>query len=826
MLVVPPTIRPLGNLALRSSALPESLLLMLAWSLLTMSSVIERASATPGANIYAEKCAACHGNAGEGVKDRYDGALFGDETLEELAERITETMPEDDPEACVGDEARAVAKYIFEEFYSYDARLAKGLIRRPRVELSRLTVSQLRNSIADLVAHFNPPPRDRRPSEFVTVDAERDKKKGRDRKPAPGGLLGSYHQSKLMNKRDRLVMMRLDSSIDFDFGEESPDKEIDPEAFSIIWNGSLRTSSTGHYEFRITSPNGVRLYLNAEAGEPRGRLRDDDSTRIRTRLIDGWVSSGETRTLGARIFLLGGRTYPLRLEYFKFKDPNASVRLEWKPPHGVWSVLDSLALRPAPATRTLVVDTPFPPDDRSLGYERGSSVSTEWQTAVSNAALAAADEIIARLPSLAGVDRDSWRAPASYVSFTTKLASLAFRRPLTDEEMQLYGTDLFQDSEPETAVRRAVLLILTSPHFLYTDLTPPDQPPTAHAIASRLAFALWDSIPDEKLRKAAERGQLHSREQIASQAQRMLDDPRARAKMHNFFQHWLEMEERDLAKDKQMFPEFDEAVVADLRTSLETFVDRVVWGKSSDYRELLKADYLLLNERLQQLYGQPSPKDVKASKSPKYLYANHPFAKVSNSKEGRSGVLTHPYLLSAFAYHNNTSPIHRGVFLTRNIVGRQLKPPPVAVAFENSDFAPDLTMREKITQLTRDQACLSCHEVINPLGFALENFDAVGRWRTEENDKPIDASGDFTSTEGTKVKISSPRDIADFAVNSPVAQRAFVKQIFQHLVRQDPVGYGPETIEELREAFVADKFHVRKLLVHVATRAAAYNPTE
>ncbi len=752
--------------------------------------------------------------SGEGVRDRYDGPLFGDESLVELAELIAETMPKDHAELCVGDEASAVASYIFDEFYSYDARVRKGLVSQPRVELSRLTVSQFRNSVADLVAHFTPPPRDRRPPGFVPrsrrgADTQRDR-----------GLFGTYYQSELMNKRDRLALMRLDSRIDFDFGDGSPDREIDPEAFSITWYGSVDVRQTGFYDFRISSPNGFRLYLNTDSHNPRGRLRDDDSVTMRARLIDGWVSSGEQRTLNGRVFLLGGRSYPLRLEYFKYQDATASILLEWKPPHGVWSTMDKQSLRSKPAPRTFVVDTPFPPDDHSLGYERGSAVSTEWQTAIGNAALATAEEIVSRLPNLTEVERDSEQAAEAYGKFVNELASHAFRRPLTDEEKSLFGEQLFQDASPELAVRRAVLLILTSPHFLYTDLTPAEQPPTQHTIAARMAFALWDSLPDEKLREAAAAGQLETPEQIAEQAQRMVNNPRTRAKLQSFFEHWLELEHRDLAKDQQLYPEFDEAVIADLRTSLELFVERVVWGKSSDYRELLQADYLLLNKRLQQLYGQGKAKRDKDDR------AGHPFERVSYAKQSRSGILTHPYLLSAFAYHNNTSPIHRGVFLTRNIVGRSLKPPPVAVAFENSDFSPELTMREKVTQLTRDQACKSCHDVINPLGFALENYDAVGRWRSEENDKPIDATSDYTSAEGTTVTISSPRDIAAFAVESPAAQRAFVRQIFQHLAKQDPTGYGAETVDQLRDMFVADGFHIRKLLANVASRVAAHSLTE
>jgi len=170
---------------------------------------------------------------------------------------------------------------------------------------------------------------------------------------------------------------------------------------------------------------------------------------------------------------------------------------------------------------------------------------------------------------------------------------------------------------------------------------------------------------------------------IPDQAQRMVGDERTRLKMRAFFEHWLEMDERDLAKDKTLYPAFDETAIADLRRSLEFFVEGVLWGETPDYRELLTADYLLLNGRLQQVYHRPDADP------------NQAYTRVVENDSKRSGVLTHPYLLSSFAYHNNTSPIHRGVFLTRNIVGRHLKPPPNAVAFKDSEFDPSLTMRER-----------------------------------------------------------------------------------------------------------------------------------
>jgi len=754
------------------------------------------------AEIYQQKCASCHGAEGGGVEGLHDGPLYGDESLDELTRRISETMPEDDPEACMGDEARAVAAYIHGEFYSRAARIRSGAIAVPRIELTRLTVPQHRNAIADLIGAFTPP--------VGAIEA------------TVGGLQAEYFESKNMSKTEIRKTQRVDPRVDFDFGPHAPLEGIDPTQFAIIWKGSFATRDTGRYEFRIRTPNGVRLYVNTDAARRTDKLRDDSSQSVQSRLIDAWVGSKEMRTVTGKVFLLGGRQYPLRLEFFKFQDPSASVRLEWKPPHGTWAVMDENVCSPMPAPRTFVLETPFPADDRSLGYERGSSISREWQSATTSAALETAEEVLGRLPLLSGVGPKAKTRASRLGEFAARFASRAYRRPLSPEEEQLFRTTLFENRPPDVAVRRAVLLALSSPHFLYTNLSTAD---VSHRRAERLALALWDSLPDEVLRDAADDGALATSEQVTVQAERMIDGPRTRNKLQGFFRHWLELEERDLAKDQSLYPEFDNAVIADLRRSLEIFVDRIVWSDTSDYRQLLLADYLMLNPRLRRLYDQPSETAKENESDVDVENGGDPadFKHVDLESESRAGILTHPYLLSAFAYHDNTSPIHRGVFLTRNIIGRALKPPPVAVSFENNQFAPDLTMREKVTELTRDKACQSCHEVINPLGFALENYDAVGRWRATDAGKQIDTHGDYTSPEGTTHRITSARDIAHFAAGSPTAQRAFITQVFQHLVKQSPSAFGDSTIENLRREFVADDFHIQRLLIRIATLATMHD---
>ena len=229
----------------------------------------------------------------------------------------------------------------------------------------------------------------------------------------------------------------------------------------------------------------------------------------------------------------------------------------------------------------------------------------------------------------------------------------------------------------------------------------------------------------------------------------------------------------------------------------------------------MKADYLLLNDRLAKFYGKEVP--------------GAGFQRVSYDPKQRAGVVTHPYLLAAMASAKQSSPIHRGVFLTRNIVGMALKPPPTAVSFDESHFNPKLTMREKITELTGNNNCMSCHAVINPLGFSLENFDAIGRWRTKDNNKPVNAVSEFADHDGTKVRLTGPRDIVNYVADNPSGHRAFIRHLFEHTVKQQITAYGPRVMDELQAKFAASGCNIRKLLAEIVVVAAmdgVSSPTE
>lgn len=753
-----------------------------------------------GAAIYKAKCGFCHGPAGEGTK-KAPSRLEGDRSPAQLADLIRKTMPEDDPESLTPTEAAAVAGYVHASFYSPVARERN---RPARVELARLTARQHKNALADIVAGFRGQP---------YWGPER-------------GLKGSYYKKRNHDPAAR-VAERTDPRVAFDFGTDAPiPDKMEPHEFAVRWTGSLLAPETGEYEFTVRTEHAARLWVN-------------DQTRP---AVDAWVKSGADTDHKGTIYLIGGHVYPVRLEFSKAKQgvndskknppkpTRSSISLLWAAPHRPVEVVPDRHLSPNGAPERFANSTPFPPDDRSTGWERGTAVSKEWDAATTAAALEAAAYVAAHLDELAGTPAPPRRRSSKNVgnpssisldadgtqpadqertkkvrAFAGRFAELAFRRPLGPDQVAVVDKLFAAASDPEAAVKRVVLWALKSPRFLFREV---GGGPDAYDVAARLSFALWDSTPDSELLTAAGGGKLATGEQVRTQAARMLAMPAGRAKLHGFLLSWLKADgAHDLTKDADRFPGFDAAVAADLRTSLELFLDDGVWSEASDFRQLIRSDEVFVNGRLAGFYEAELPADA-------------PFRKVSLDPGRRAGVLTHPYLMAAFSHGAESSPIHRGVFVARGLLGVALKPPPEAVAPLAADLHPSLSTRERVALQTNAVACSTCHGIINPLGFVLENFDAVGRFRETDRDKPVDPAGEYVTREGAKVPMAGARELAAFLADSDEAHAAFCEQMFHYYVQQPVRAYGPTAAADLRKKFAAGGFHVRNLVLDVATTAA------
>ncbi len=732
-----------------------------------------------GQQVYQDKCAHCHGASGEGTAE-YEPRLQGGLSVAQLNELIAETMPADDPGTLEEDESRAVAAYVHATFYSIIARERN---RPARIELARLTVRQYRRTVSDLIGSFRG---------SATWETQR-------------GLKAQYYHGRVPGNRRELATSRIDSQVDFSFGTEVPVPEIsDAHRFSMRWDAALLAPETGYYEFVVRTENAARFWLND----------------VTNPLIDAWVKSGDDTEYRGRLFLTGGSVYPLRLEFSKAKqgvddsdkqkqpppEASASISLLWRHPTGTLETIPNRNLSPETAPEVFVCTTPFPPDDRSYGWERGTSVSKAWDQATTSAAIEAARYVVERLNELAAARDEDPDRLEKLRSFCRTFAERAFRHPLDKDERELFVDRQFAAvADPDTAVKRVVLIVLKSPRFLFREV---DGGNDQYDVAARLSFGLWDSIPDSQLWQAAAEDRLATRQQVTEHAERMLSDVRARAKLHHFLLTWLKSDSgKDLSKDPEQFPGFDAAAVADLRTSLRLFLDDVVWSDDSDFRRLLLTDEVFLNDRLAKFYGVRTPlrRDVRQGPTRRRQASRNPDAPVSD------GQLCSPP--TKLAHPPRRVP-------ARGVLGVFLRPPPEAVAPLAPDLHPGLTTRERVALQTEPANCMTCHGIINPLGFTLEHFDAVGRYRELDRGQPIDDTGGYRTRTGRPVTIEGARELAQFLADSEETHTAFAEQLFHHLVQQPVRAYGPTTLDDLRQSFTEHDFNIRELAIEVMATSA------
>ena len=332
----------------------------------------------------------------------------------------------------------------------------------------------------------------------------------------------------------------------------------------------------------------------------------------------------------------------------------------------------------------------------------------------------------------------------------SRLARRAYRRPVTDEDVQpllsLYRAGR-RERGFEAGIELALRRILVGPEFLFRiERDPENVPPdTAYPIsdlelASRLSFFLWSSIPDDQLLDLAERGSLRDPVVLEQEVRRMLNDPRSDALVDNFAGQWLYLRNvRDWMPSGREFPHFDGELSYALEQETWLFFQSML-REDRSVLDLLTADYTFLNERLAQHYGIPN------------VYGGG-FRRVKLADENRRGLLGKGSILMVTSRANRTSPVLRGKWVSANLLGAPPPPPPPNVPALNEDGREvrGLTMRQRMLEHQANPVCSSCHAQFDPYGFALENFDAVGQWRSTEGEVPIDASGvllDGTRFEG------------------------------------------------------------------------------
>ena len=377
-------------------------------------------------------------------------------------------------------------------------------------------------------------------------------------------------------------------------------------------------------------------------------------------------------------------------------------------------------------------------------------------------------------------------------------AARAFRRPVTAEEVtefvSFYNLTRKQGDSFEEGISTALQAILISPSFLFRlerdrpvmKTASTDIAVSGYELATRLSYFLWSSTPDAELLRLAAGDQLRRPAILAGQVQRMLRDPKSRALVENFAGQWLQFKNIDVMKpDPERFKDFDESLRYAMRGETEFFLQNIV-SQDGSVLDILDADYTYLNERLARFYGIP---DI----------TGPAFRRVDMSKNQRGGgILAHGSILTISSYSTRTSPVLRGKWILENLLNAPPPPPPPSVpALDDTKVGLSASLRQQMEAHRKNPACASCHAKMDPLGFGLENFDAVGAWRDVDGKFPVDASG---ALPGNRL-FHGPVELKKLLKND---RDAFVRGMTDKLLTY-AIGRGLERYDRALVASISDR---------------------
>jgi hypothetical protein len=396
-----------------------------------------------------------------------------------------------------------------------------------------------------------------------------------------------------------------------------------------------------------------------------------------------------------------------------------------------------------------------------------------------------------------------------------RLANQAFRRPARPEEVErilrIFRLADDRGESFERAVQIALATVLASSQFLFLlepDQTGEDRPLTGFELASRLSYFLWSSMPDDELFREARDGTL--RANLRQQVVRMLNDPRSDAFVENFVGQWLQLRRLDgVTPDKELFPGFDNPLRGAMRKETEEYFAHVLRNNSS-VLELLDSDYTFVNETLARHYGIEGIRGDE-------------FQRVALKDRRRGGVLTQASILTLTSNPNRTSPVKRGQWILQQIMGTPPPPPPpdVAKLDESRQAADNATLRERMDAHRSKPECASCHRQMDPLGFALENYDAVGRWRTTDGPFPVDPSGELAGGR----KFADARELKHLLASTDAKKvaRCLIKNMLTYGLGRGLEVYDYPTVEDIRERLSADNYRIHNIIFGIVeSRAFQY----
>ncbi len=396
------------------------------------------------------------------------------------------------------------------------------------------------------------------------------------------------------------------------------------------------------------------------------------------------------------------------------------------------------------------------------------------------------------------------------------LAHDAFRRPPSDSEvdvlLEVYDLARENGLSHMASLRLMVKGILVSPQFLF--ITPSGKVESEAAIvplgdyqlASRLSYLLWSTMPDRELFDLAKSGKLNQPETLRKQVKRMLLDDRSRALFDGFGTQWLGLEDLETKTfDADKFPQMTAEMRLSMLNEARMFFESIVRENQSVVR-FVDSDYSFLNAHLATLYGLE--KDITGSE----------MRRVSLKDSNRGGILGMPAILATTSFPNRTSPVNRGVWVLEQVLGEHIPPaPPNVPTLEKQDQkkVANLTLRERTELHQTNASCANCHRILDPIGFGLENFDAIGRWRDQDDTGgAIDASGELPSGE----KFKTPRELkAIIAARKDKLARNLTEKLLAYALCRQLEGYDEVVVDNLMDTIAADDYRMQTLITEIVT---------
>lgn len=406
-------------------------------------------------------------------------------------------------------------------------------------------------------------------------------------------------------------------------------------------------------------------------------------------------------------------------------------------------------------------------------------------------------------------------------TFVETFLGRAYRRPPTkaevDEHLALFNAapDLFEGLDPFVAgVRLTIQGVLQSPHFLYRIEESADAdgegeviPLDDYELASRLSYFLWSSMPDEELFAAAEAGELGTDDGLASQARRMLDDPRSREIINHFHAQLLDAEHfEDISPSPAFFPDVSPEIGAYASEESRRFLDHIVFKRGGSWADVLTSNTTFVNAQLAEIYGLEGD------------FTEDEFQRVELDPDTRRGVFTQVGFLASNASAVDPDPIHRGVFMVRRVTCGTLNPPPDNIT-PLPPPQPGQTNRERTADHTEQEGsvCAGCHQyTINPFGFSFEHYDAIGAWRDEDAGKPVDASAEVIIA-GETFPVADAVELADVLAEQEAVHRCYASHWIQYANGRPAAPEDDVLATRLAQASLEEGLPIKDLLIELVS---------